>query len=366
MTPAPALFDTIVVLPTYRRSGPLVWSLASVLRQAEAGPGTHRVVVVNNDEATEPVKRAIAAAHAEVPETRWIIEVIHRRPTMDPVLSWYGAVAEASHAGDAVFLHGDDDLMLPGSIRTRTRMLVDSGAACLLSASAAGLVFDGAEANRALVPYINGGGGAATVRPLRASDLGSFGGAFIGNHSYRAGDVFAACYREALGWLKTLPLEGAQQLAMLPYLLPIAFADRRALVGTHFLGCIRGQSAHEIIGRPGGQTNWMPGLLYAACLQLLRTGPLRGREDLEALREDLDRLRHVWYVPTALSREARRQLSALAPGPIDFRRRWGTIMRGALLALRAKTGTQGLRYRWRLHAPMVGRAEALRNLQNRS
>lgn len=367
MNPATTSFGTTVVLPTCRRPGPLVWSLVSVLRQQTAGPGPHRVVVINNDERDDPVARSVDAAASEVPNTKWSIGVIHRRPTVDPVLSWYGGIEECSREGDVVFLHGDDDLMLADSVHTRATLLVNSGATCLLSGSAAGLVFDGPDARQAILPHISCPPGQRVdpASPVTAADLSKYGAAFIGNHCYRAGPVLSETYRQVLEWLRTLPIAGRQQLAMLPYFLPIPLADRGVLVGTRVLGCVRGQTRNEIVGSRFGHVTWVPGLLYAASLHLLRKEPFSSRKDLQALREDLDELRHAWYLPTVSSRESRQGLRKLDAGPLDVWRLWRPLLRGGALVVRAFTGMQGLRFRWHLHPPKLNRARVLEVLDGR-
>lgn len=346
----------VILVPTYNRPGPLVWSLLSALRQQVPGTAlaARKIVVLNNGTPPGLVERAVEVALLEVGDHPWSVSVVNREPPLDPQLSWYGGLDEHCADGDVAFLHGDDDLLLPGAAALRASAIVESGASCLLSRSHGGLFFDGSDAERAyLRPIPKPPIGPLAWRPLTAATCSDFTTAFIGNHCYRAGSALRSAVATGMAWLRTLPLEGVQQLAMLPYFLPIAVADQDLLAGTDASCCIRGQSTDEVARRRFGHSTWRPGVLYAASLHVLERGPLASRADLRAHRNELRRLAALWYLPTLAATASRLEWARVQGTALCHPTRpgqWGALLRGGAMVVRAATGTQALRARlldWR-------------------
>lgn len=355
----------VVVVPTYRRPRPLVWSLSSVLRQdlAPVGLARRRVVVVNNGGPPGEVEAAVELAVAECGANGWTLSVVHRDPPMDPALSWYGALQDETAEGDAAFLHGDDDLLLPGSLLARHGALRDAGAALLLSRAHAGLYFDGGAVDQVYLRPVPG----PVRRPLTwrrsgPAGLAGSGAAFIGNHAYRIGPEFRAAVAQALAWATALPATISQRLGMLPWLVGLAVADSGGLASTEAACALRGQGTQDLVGARFGHSSWRPGVLYLTCLRVLCTDPLASRADLEPLREEYLRLCARWRLPSRFGAATRRDWEALdgdsllrRHGPAGHRE----TLRGLAMVLRSLTGTQALRtrlFRWR---DPLGRTELL-------
>lgn len=341
-------------VPTYRRPRALVWSLTSVLLQrfASLHVDRARIIVLNNDRDREPVERAVADALAGCDRGPWEVTVVHRDPPMPPIENWYGGIREFAGPEDVVFLHGDDDMMLRGSAEVRARALVESGADLLLSEVAPlRLIYDGAEARSV---WIDGTGQPPPAAPTRFrrpdfSELPRYGLAFIGAHTYRPTARFWEAYDRTYAQMKTLPLEGTQQVAMLPYFLPIDLARRDAVAVCDTPCCLRGMSTDEMVGVRFGATNWRPGVLYAASIELLERGGFGPRDELTPFVRQLHDELALWYLPTMSARETREMLGSLRRdgpwqfGPGDLPR----LLQGASNVAKAVLGLQNIRSRLR-------------------
>ncbi len=307
--------NVTVFVPAYRRPGALVWSLASVLLQRFDGMdlGRARIIVLNNDRDRAPVETALATALREVGAGPWETEIVHRDPPMDPVLSWYGGIRDKAAPGDMVFLHGDDDLLLADSLRVRCQILADSGADLLLTKCFAQVVFDGPEARAAVMLHDERIPRACPEPWVRAdiAALADQGMAFIGNHAYRITDHFWAGHAQTLEAMDTLPLGSPQQLAMLPYFLPLGVMRAGTVAVSNALTSVRGQSLHELVGQPFGQRMWNPGVLYAATVALLDSGRFGPPAELAALRAAIWAEFASWYSPSVSRRTTRRELQDL-------------------------------------------------------
>lgn len=360
----------IVVLPTFRRPAPLVWSLMSVLLQRIPGLAVSgaKVVVVNNDADRTVVDHAIATAVAEVGPTPWKVEVLHRTPPLDPVLSWYGAIQQFSTEGDLVFLQGDDDLMLRDSIAARARALLASGASMLVSRARTGLLFDSSQPTRA---WMSRGleldpGQASSDLPVRAGQVGRLECTFIGNHAYRTGSPLWQAYWTTLARLERLPIEGPNQRAMLPLLLAVELADAGELTATDQVGVVRGQSRDEVLGARWGLSNWSVGVMLATVLVTLDREPWRDRPDLDDLREEYRSLLARWYLVGMLDAKARVQLRVLG---ITCARAFAgagllQVLSALSLVLKALTGTRALRARLASGFEVSSRDVVLRRLRD--
>ncbi len=359
----------LVILPTFRRPAPLVWALTSVLlQQVDQLPvAGAKVVVVNNDGRREEVDRAVATALAEAGPTPWKVEVLHREPQLDPVLSWYGAIRQYAAEGDLAFLHGDDDLMLPGSVAARASALLGSPAVTLVSRARSGLLFDSGQPARAWMAsgMTLGPVPASETREVRPGEVGRHECTFIGNHAYRAGEALWTAYRSALAKLERLPITGPNQRAMLPLLLALELAEAGALVATDQVGVVRGQSRDEVLGARWGLANWSVGVMVATVLITLDGAPWRGRSDLEALRQEYGSLLARWYLVGLLDARARTQLRALGLTATRAYSGAGLLQlpSAVSLVLRSLTGTRSLRTRLAAGFDPCTREAVLRRLR---
>lgn len=344
-----------VCLPTYRRAGALVWSLGSVLAQRLDGLGLDappRLVVLNNDRDRGPVERAVEAAVRELGARGWELRVVHRDPPMDPALNWYGGMREHAHPGGAVFLHGDDDLIVRDGLRARVAALASSGADVLVSRPVERhLAFEGADAARA---WVDGAGpleAAADVAPspVAMGELHRYGFAFIGNVAYRNTPGLWAAYDAVVARLRRLPVGGAQQLAMLPYFLTVEACRRGAAAALDARCELRGHNIDEIVGVRFGHSNWQPGVLYAITVSLLEGGDFGGPGEVATmLRQNRVELAR-WYLPTMYARGSRAQMAALGMDTLwQFEPAEGpALARGAALVAKGLLGVQNLSRRLR-------------------
>lgn len=340
--------NVTVALPTYRRPESLPWALASILLQRHEG--ARQVVVINNGGEEGSVEAAVEQAVRAFGDHGWRIRVIHRRPAMEPVTSWYTGIFDHASEGDAVFLHGDDDLLPPGSLQARCLALESSCADMLLTRSTGGLFFDVRRAGTVLVT------GQAKVRStaqlpgrvVALQEVPAWDPGFIGNHTYRLGEVLQRAFGAACRQAQALPIDTRTAMTVVPFLLPIPVADAGAVAGSDLVGCIRGQSLQTITEARFGHTTWSPGIIYAASLRALSTGLLGERVELDPWRKLVGRDLAGWYVPTASVARTRAQLGALGfLGPSShLRNDLPAVLRGARLTAASLLGVQGLRFRW--------------------
>lgn len=339
--------NATVILPTYRRPESLPWALASILLQRRSGKC--KVVVVNNGGDEAQVDDAVESTVARFGTNGWLVATTHRRPPLDPVTSWYKAIFDEGADGDAVLLHGDDDLLLPGSLEERCRGLEATDATVLLTRSSSRLFFDSETPGTVLI----GGNGlreAPVVAVARRVDIGdalTWDPGFIGNHAYRLGNALRQAYQRARADALGLPLEPHVALTVVPFLLPVYVAQEAGVAGSMFVACVRGQSRQTVTMARFGHINWMPGIIYAASLRLLNTGFLGARVDLEPWRRSMRHELASWYIPTVAIPATRAQLAAL--GYLGLRQQVrespAAVVRGARLALASLLGIQGIRLR---------------------
>lgn len=277
----------LVVVPTYKRIGPLEWSLRSVFRATTAGLDDLRLLVVSNHPSShDAVKSVLGHAREMEPHSaRWSVEIIQRRQTLPPIENWYGAILDHAIEGETVYLHGDDDLFCPEALDVREVALRSAGADMLISAHAGGLIFTGENQALGPLPVLHGKENEVVKLDL-ASDL--IGNApFIGNHTYRNTAAFREAFdetRRACALQDWLP--GDQRELMLPFYLPITILRAGGLVaGLDRVFEWRGHDKRELIDSPFRCAHWNNGFLYGATLDFLNSPFLRDHTELDAQRE---------------------------------------------------------------------------------
>jgi glycosyltransferase involved in cell wall biosynthesis len=339
-----------VVLPTYRRSGPLRWSLASVLKQRlpENLAGL-RLVVLNNDTETASVDQAVDEIKCLLTPARWDIRIVHRNPPLYPVYNWYEGIRQFTEPGDVVFLHGDDDLMLPGNLETRLRMMQSTQCHFLLTGSAGGMFYHEYDGQlRGLIPTEPLEVDAHSARPMTVEELAY--SAFISNHGYRNTPEFWDAYDVTLKRMNSIPVETVDKLAMLPLFLPIPLIDRGLASAQMAITCMRGMSTADLLEAGFGRQAWTrPGFYYVSCLYVLSRTDLKDRPELDPLRK---RYRHLTLRYLLASRtmsdfrETARGLglgkSAVSPAGLP------DVLRGFGDMIKALLGINALRLRRRL------------------
>ena len=116
--------SVVVLIPTFQRPETLPWSLQSVLLQDTKGIDSKeelRIVVLNNDILTKDlVEEAVKKTLNSAEKNRFkSITIVHRNPPLLGIFNFYQGLAENTCDGDIAFLHGDDDIMLAGSLVKR-------------------------------------------------------------------------------------------------------------------------------------------------------------------------------------------------------------------------------------------------------
>jgi hypothetical protein len=339
----------LVVVPSHKRLPLLRWSVLSVLRAGREVAGEKRLLVVgNHPPSNDETRRLLEEWCREEPAAAgWDTEFIGRPVSMDPVDSWYGAITDHAREGEVVFLHGDDDLVMPGGFSTRADALARSEAPILISRHLGKLIYRGSD--RCHLPDWSGVGPAPVARPMKAGDELLGNAPFIGNHAYRFNDAFrrtldatfAECERQ--DWLPR-----RERTLMLPYYLPfMAIAGGHEVLGLDHPCEIRGNDLDEIVRSPFRNANWSNGFLYGITLDLLHHGTLAGLEGMAAERELYGRLTAECYLAVIADRRLdpavkaiwREKVKPLVAG------RTTSIARGALPVAGELSGLTRLRLR---------------------
>lgn len=273
----------LVVVPSHKRLPLLRWSILSVLRAGAGIAGEKRLLVVGNHPPSNAETRVLMDRWcAEEPAAEgWEVRFIGRQVAMDPVDSWYGAITEHAREDEVVFLHGDDDVVMPGGLKARIEAMESSGAPILVSRHLGPLIFRGEEeCYPPALPRPD-----LPVPPLELKLGHPFLGysPFIGNLAYRFGPEFRSilemcseeCDRQT--WLPR-----KERTLMLPYYLPlVALREGKKVAGLDHPCVIRGNGYEEIVGNPFQGANWNNGFLYGITLDFLSTGACAACDELE-------------------------------------------------------------------------------------
>jgi hypothetical protein len=277
-----------VVVPTFRRSGPLAWVMASVLKQrfTEEQPVRKRLVILNNDRDRDPVIRTVENVVDRLGSQGWEVQLRHRDPPVSAVDNMYNGIEEFSDEGDTVFLNGDDDIFVPNSIALRAQAFVRRPSMdMLLARGAAGLFFSSgasAEDTRAYFTGIHPEPSVEeAVRPVTLADLCRIGYILISCHAYRNNARYRKIVADTRELLERLPGTSSLRLDMISQFLPIIGLRSTMVCATESLACIRGQFARDVISRrPHG------GYWSAAALYLLSTTEWQKEAELEPMRQE--------------------------------------------------------------------------------
>jgi len=277
-----------VVVPTYRRPGPLGWALASILRQRFPGnpPAHRRLVILNNDSSTDPVIKVVERVVDRIGENGWEVKLHHRNPPIHAVNNMYNGIAEFADEGDVVFLNGDDDLMLPDSLALRAEMFrCEPNMDILLARGMSALLFTAGNSEQNTRAFFMEKGTEPAVRQgvrlMRMEDLCRIGYILISCHAYRNGARFRGISAETRALLLRLPCGGDDRLSMMPQFLPILGVRQGGVFATETRACLRGQFAHDVLNHRSGSGYWGISALY-----LLTQTELQQEPDLDLMREE--------------------------------------------------------------------------------
>ncbi|MBT9169365.1 MAG: hypothetical protein DDT19_02724 [Syntrophomonadaceae bacterium] len=311
----------LFVIPTYKRIDRLKWTLLSIL-QAECARSSRvlRLCIVNNHPpSAENLNRLMQDIKTQYPEHKaieWL--VVHRKRTLDPVANWYSAIEEMAEPDETVFLHGDDDLLMPWGVEERARAAIETEADMLLSRSMHGLVFlpDQQHCLMRKASWVFERSGE--VGTISWGEIDAWGPAFIGNHCYRNTKNFRDALALAFSWCHEQDwLDWNTRTLMLPYYLP--FAIRKVggrLYGVRTTCVLRGSGLEERLHARFGVPGWNPGFLTWCAYGVLSNADLGPITELSSARASLVRMAADWFltfyldtrVPSAIRRETLRRL----------------------------------------------------------
>lgn len=349
-----------LVIPAYKRYEPLVWTIASALRQRfeDVPIRRARLTVVNNGEATKPIDDAVAQAVAYAGQGAWDIRVIHRRELMEPVFSWYEGIREFTEPGEIVVLNGDDDVLLQNSIAIRASAMAEHGADFLLSSALGNIIYrtptgaNDLRANYADPPDRIPTATREQPRPLVAPDLSRLSSPFISAHVYRNSPALWRAYDAALDLMRGLPVSGPLKFTMLPQFLAITLMDTGNALASDMRSCIRGGTEEEMTKARFGRTGWHnPGFYFASALYVLSQSPLRERPEFDTLRSEYRGLTLQWLAFAYKNREYWDTVRPLGLVPsMAMLRGSPKIVRGLIELGKSVLGINGLRLRRQLAA----------------
>lgn len=229
----------VVLIPTFQRPETLQWSLQSVLMQ-DTSKIEHneelRVVILNNDISTKQlVEDAVNKVLDNVGKGSFKSVLIVHRDISLGVFNFYKGIAENTCDGDIAFLHGDDDIMLQGSLVKRYIVARESNSAFNIVKAAPRMFFFKND-NNIFVDSLN------TVTSTKLStepkwqwatkyDLDDYSLPFVSIYCYKIGPEFWACYKQALKWADALSLESKIRHPFLPFYIGLsAFINKQLTV----------------------------------------------------------------------------------------------------------------------------------------
>jgi hypothetical protein len=301
-----------VILPTYRRSGPLAWAVTSILRQRFDGAPVRRrrLVVLNNDLNKEPVILAIGNVRKEVGDNGWEVQLRHREPPVSAIDNMYNGILEFADEGDVVFLHGDDDIMTPNSLALRAKMFARTPELeILLARCSSGMLFSAGDTAQNTRVRFQGLRPEPAVeeaeRRVGLADLCHIGFILISCQAYRNNARFRAMLARARAFLEQLPGTGSSRQGMLPQFLPVLAARESMVYATETLVCLRGEFAEDVIRKRPDSAYWSATGLY-----LLTATELKDEPALEPMRREYVRQTLRWAI-FSLKREDFRELVRL-------------------------------------------------------
>lgn len=291
----------VVLIPTFQRPETLPWSLRSVLLQDTKDIDSNeelRIVVLNNDVNTKrQVEDAVNKTLNCTDKKRFkSLTIVHRDPPLLGVFNFYQGLAENTCDGDIAFLHGDDDIMLAGSLAKRYLAARQSNLAFQIVKTIGKIFFFKEDGNiyidnKQLVSARNL---SLDWRQAAKDDLVDYSLPFVSAYSYKIGPEFWACYKQAKKWADALSLEPKIRLPFLPFYMGLsAWINKQLAV------------IPEVLLRRG-QLLQLRGLLpprvvteYANTGIILQTGlAVLNNEDLGPISE-LDELRSSFRCATA-------------------------------------------------------------------
>lgn len=227
----------VVLLPTFQRPETLPWSLQSVLLQDTSKIDSNeelRIVILNNDILTKHlVEDAVKKSLNIVGKNRFkSTTVVHRDPPLLGIFNFYQGLAENTRDGDIAFLHGDDDIMLPGSLAKRYLVARESNSAFNIAKTTGKMIFFKKDRNIYIdnKEMIIDSDISPKWRWATKGDLVDYSLPFVSAYCYKIGPEFWACYEQAKKWADAVPLEPKIRLPFLPFYMGLSAWVNKQLV----------------------------------------------------------------------------------------------------------------------------------------
>lgn len=237
----------VVLIPTFKRPEALHWSLKSILLQdtQKIHAEEIRVIILNNDVDTkQSVEDSVKKTINEVGECNFKnISIVHRDPPLLGVYNFYNGLTEYTSDGDIAFLHGDDDIMLQGTLVKRYMIAKESSAAFNIVKTSGKIFFFQNDHNIYLGSdeRILKNSFSTKWRWAEKDDLIDFSLPFVSAYCYKIGAEFWSCYSQAKKWAENLPLEPKIRLPFLPYYIGLSAWINKQLVVIPEEMVLRGQ-----------------------------------------------------------------------------------------------------------------------------
>jgi len=286
--------SVVVLIPTYQRPETLKWSLKSVLLQdtTKIIDEKLKIVILNNDTGTKVVETAVQETIDDIGKRRFNeISIIHRDPPILGIYNFYNGIFENTSEGDIAILHGDDDIMLQGSLTKRYFIAKESNAAFNICNTSAKVYFFRNDINVYLQKKERKVNSKEMANWSQASkeDLLKYSLPFVSAYCYKIGPEFWYCYEEAKKWAEDLPLEPKIRLPFLPFYMGISAWLNKQLVVIQEDLVLRGQLLESrFFLPPRFVTEYAnTGIIMQTGLAVLNNSKLGVLKELDELRIDM-------------------------------------------------------------------------------
>ena len=239
--------NLFVLLPTYQRPDSLFYSIKSVLNQKINLPSIQKILyILNNDENSQTeVDNAVELAVKEVKEHQFdqvIVEHLSSASIVQlSIFRMMSTIKNNTVEGDVAIIHGDDDIMLRGSLRDRYSRIIKDNNCVSISKYFNGLSFirgyDGVD----LTPISIDENKTSQNELFRKSDLINYGLPFISSYTYKINEKFWEIYEQALSWASETPIKHDAKYLFLPFYIGLSAFKNNQLSSANVFELIRGR-----------------------------------------------------------------------------------------------------------------------------
>ena len=258
-------------------------------------PEPIRVVIVNNYPLAANEIATIVAGFSSDARFEW--HVIFRERTLDPIDNWYSAIADHGLADEVVFLHSDDDIFLPWSLRLRYDGITNRrGDVLFAHLGPTAFFLDGA--TQIFCPRLPPHAGSSQVKTITASEVARYAPQHLSNHCYRNTECFRRALARGMDWCNSLDwLDFNARTLMLPLYLPFAvILEGGQVLGLEAACILRGQDLDEVARVPFGVANWNTGFIHLPAWHILRNTELGPIRSLDGLRDEYATIFVQWFL----------------------------------------------------------------------